>query len=361
MRQFSCTACGNRVHFENDTCVSCGRFLGFDADEMTLIALEPAGSDANSFHRFGDQGLHRLRYCGNHEHGVCNWLTTVDDPNGLCAACDLNRTIPNLSEPGNGAAWQALEQAKKRLVYSLLRFGLPTDGAAAGKGRLTFDFIRGALTGHADGLITIDVSEADSVQRERQKQMFNEPYRSLLGHLRHESGHFYWTLLVEAAHKLDEFRRLFGDETPDYGEALAAYHARGPADEWQGRFVSAYASAHPLEDWAETWAHYLHMVDAIDTAEAVGLEPRAAGLLLGAAWPFKPYDIYREETFQAMVERWVPLTLAMNDLSRSLGHPDFYPFVIPPPAYEKLAFVHRVIRESTGMVSTARGATELAT
>lgn len=344
MRRFSCTACGNRVHFQNDVCVACGHALGFAPDTIALVALEPDGN--GEFRPCGRLNALVVQFCANHSHGACNWLTAAGAPGALCVACQLNRTIPNLSEPGNLEAWREIEQAKKRLVYSLLRFALPVDGTSVGKGRLTFDFMRGAMTGHADGVITIDLDEADAVQREKVKQMFNEQYRSLLGHLRHESGHFYFTLLVEAGGRIEEFRRVFGDERPDYGTALAAYHENGPVADWPQRFVSAYASAHPAEDWAETWAHYLHMVDAIDTAEAVGLEPRAAGLVLGAAWPFKPYDIYREETFQALVERWVPLTLAMNDLSRSLGHEDYYPFVIPPPAYQKLAFVHRAVRES---------------
>ena len=152
-------------------------------------------------------------------------------------------------------------------------------------------------------------------------------------------------MLIAATGRQDAFRTLFGDEREDYGAALARHHAEGPPLDWSERHVSAYASAHPWEDWAETWAHYLHIVSSIDTAQAEGMEPRASGLIFGAAWPFRAYDVYREETFGALMERWIPLTIALNNMSRGMGHNDFYPFVIPAAAYDKLAFVHRAIRD----------------
>ena len=346
MKNFACSKCGNKVYFENDRCVKCDHALGFDAGRRMMVTLAEVEGRPGVYQAVGGKPPPvQFRYCANEAHGVCNWLTPLDDPTGMCIACDLNRTIPNLAEHGSLAAWGQLEKAKKRLVYSLLRFGLPLDTGASANSRLTFDFARNTVTGHLDGVITIDILEADAVERERQRQFFGEPYRSLLGHLRHESGHFYWMVLVEAAGRLDEFRELFGDERLDYAMALSHHHAGGTPADWQERYVSAYASAHPWEDWAETWAHYLHMVDAVDTAEGVGLEPRAVGLILGAIWPFKTYDLYHDETFNSLRERWIPLTIALNSLSRSMGHNDFYPFIIPSPAYNKLAFVHRVIRE----------------
>lgn len=343
MKNFSCSACGNKVYFENVACVKCGHALGFDASLQSIVTLQSEPSD-NSLYRRIDGSGDRLRYCANAFYGVCNWLTH-DGGSAMCPACSLNRTIPNLSEFGNLQAWRDLERAKKRIVYSLLRFGLPFDGAGSPQGPLTFNFVRSAITGHLDGVITIDIMEADAVERERQRQQFGEPYRSLLGHLRHESGHYYWNVLIGSTNLLDEFRTLFGDERPDYSSAIVQHYNAGPPQDWSYRHVSAYASAHAWEDWAETWAHYLHMVDTLDTAEASGMEPRTAGLSFGASWPFKTYDLYREETFDALLERWVPLTLAMNGLNRSMGHEDFYPFVIPEPAVAKLGFVHRAIRE----------------
>jgi hypothetical protein len=357
MRNFACTSCGHEVYFENVLCLRCKHPLGFLPERKAIVALEPAGG---SLYRIaGDRReRHRLlAYCANHAHGVCNWLapaqagqtagSATEPAQGprFCTACVLNRTIPNLTEEGSLPAWRELELAKKRLIYSLLRFDLPLDATSAGKGRLSFDFLRNATTGHLDGVITIDIAEADAVERERQRQFFGEAYRSLLGHLRHESGHFYWMVLVEARGHLDRFRALFGDERQDYAAALARHHADGPPADWGARHVSAYASAHPWEDWAETWALYLHMVDAVDTAEAEGARLRSAGISLGRLWPAKPYDAYLERSFETLTDRWIPLTLAMNSLARSLGHADLYPFAIPPPAYAKLKLAHEVVRE----------------
>ncbi len=345
MRNFACANCGNTIYFENVACLKCSKLVGFDAATLTVVALDEVEPGSGLFKTFKSNGKGVLRYCSNAGHGVCNWLTPAEDANTLCGACDLNRTIPNLSEQGSLGAWTQLERAKKRLVYSLHRFGLPLDAGKTPPGRLTFDFARNTTTGHLDGVVSIDIMETDAVERERMRQQFGEPYRTLLGHLRHESGHFYWSMLVEGTAHIDKFRTLFGDERQSYADALERHHAGGTPANWQTQFVSAYASSHPWEDWAETWAHYLHMTEAIDTADSAGMEPRAAGLNFGALWPFKRYDIYREETFQSLKDRWIPLTIAMNRISRSMGHNDFYPFVIPGPAYDKLAFVHHVVRE----------------
>lgn len=347
MKIFTCSACKNRVYFPNSLCLSCGHGLGFDADSLTMAAVEPA-ADTGLFRKIaagnGKDAAIDVRYCENAAHGACNWLVPANGTTTLCKACACNRTIPNLSEEGRLEAWREVEQAKKRLAYSLLRFGLPLDGGPSGAPPLAFDFVAAGVTGHDNGVITLDVLEADSVERERRRQLFDEPFRSLLGHLRHESGHYYWMLLVDRGGAIEEFRALFGDEQQDYQAALAAHYADGAPATWAESYVSAYASAHPWEDWAETWAHYLHMVDAVETAESVGMEPRAAGLLFGAAWPFKKYDVYRQESFASLMERWVPLSLALNSLSRSLGHRDFYPFVISATARAKLEFVHGLVR-----------------
>lgn len=342
MRNFACAQCGQKVYFENDKCLQCQSALGFLAQQQTVATLQPA-EIAGQYRILGDRDGRIVTYCANAAHGVCNWLTPSTDASTFCEACLLNRTIPNLAEPGSLAAWRDLEQAKKRLVYSLLRFDLPFNQPVNGKGPIAFDFVRNAMTGHLDGLITIDIVEADAVERERQRQQFGEPYRSLLGHLRHESGHFYWMLLVEAAGRLDDFRALFGDEQQDYAAALARHHAEGPPADWAEHHVSAYASAHPWEDWAETWALYLHIVDSIDTADAEGVEPPSVD---GAVRVTSvQYDVYRDGSFQMLTARWVPLTIAMNSLGRSLGYTDFYPFIIPQPGYRKLEFVHDLIRQ----------------
>jgi hypothetical protein len=343
VKTFRCGACGNTVYFENFQCLRCGHALGFRSDKLEIRALV---STSDSLYReYKKSSGIRLRFCANMAHGVCNWLVPDDSPSDFCAACDLNRTIPNLADPVNVLAWGEFERAKKRLIYSLLRLGLPLDGAAMGKAPLNFDFLNDALTGHLDGVITIAVGEADSVERERQRKAMAETYRSLLGHLRHESGHYYWMLLIDDTYNIDRFRRLFGDEREHYGAALERHHAQGPPADWALSHVSAYASSHPWEDWAETWAHYLHMVDALDTAAVHRLEPKIGPFGAGP-WQLRPLDVYRAESFSSLIKRWVPLTLALNDINRSMGHEDFYPFVIPEVAVDKLAFVHGVIRQA---------------
>jgi len=350
MKNFACSACGTRVYFENALCFSCGHSIGFDPDALSLAALKPATSEVGLFRKIrgkasGKDRVSEVRYCENAAHGACNWLVPRDSTSTLCKACACNRTIPNLSEAGRLEAWRKVENAKKRLVYSLLRFGLPLDGSDGRNGTpLVFDFVASAVTGHVNGVITLDVLEADSVERERRRQSLDELYRSLLGHLRHESGHYYWMQLVDRAGVIDEFRAIFGDDRQDYASSLGNYYTDGPPPNWAEYHVSAYASSHPWEDWAETWAHYIHMVDAVETAEAEGMEPRGATTIFGTARSFKKYDVYRQVSFESLMERWIPLSLAMNNLSRSLGHRDFYPFVISGGVRAKLALVHRLVR-----------------
>lgn len=348
MKTFKCGACNNTVYFENMQCLQCGNDLGFRADRLEIRTIVAQGEGLYREYKKGPGA--RLSYCANEAHGACNWLVRAGSASPFCTACELNRTIPNLSDPANVIAWREFERAKKRLVYSLLRLGLPLDGAALGKAPLTFDFVAAALTGHLDGVITIAIGEADSLERERQRRAMAETYRSLLGHLRHESGHYYWMLLIEGTGHVARFRQLFGDEREPYGAALDRHHSQGPPADWKLRHVSAYASSHPWEDWAETWAHYLHMVDALDTAAIHRIEPRT-GRLAGVL-PLPSLDAYRTETFDALFKRWVPLTLALNDINRSMGHADFYPFVVPEVAITKLAFVHRIIRASTQAAAT---------
>jgi hypothetical protein len=269
-----------------------------------------------------------------------------------CRCCRLLRTRPDLTVDGHAALFHRIEQARRRLLSALIGLRLPVaskvfDDAARG---LAFD-VRCAdpgsppvITGHADGVITIDLDEADDVRREQRRTALREPYRTLLGHLRHESGHYYWQRLVAADEtRLADWRSLFGDERADYTAALAAYHAGGPPADWQSRHVSAYASAHPWEDWAETWAHYLHMVDALDTAGSFGIDAAAVTL------DFAPFDRAllpadaQAGPFLERVRAWLELAGVLNELSRSIGVHDYYPFVLSDNAVRKLFFVHRVV------------------
>ena len=274
----------------------------------------------------------------------------ADGPEAFCTACRHNRTIPALSLPENLERWRRLEVAKRRLFYTLLRLRLPLTKRPEDPEGLAFDFLSDdgpsappVMTGHASGLITINIAEADDVERERRRTGMGEPYRTLLGHLRHEVGHHYWTVLVERSPDpgtIERFRGLFGDERVDYGEALKRHYAQGAPPDWPERFISAYASAHPWEDWAETWAHYLHMVDTLETAGAFGISTRpkvSRGAEIATTVDFDPHG---DGDLEQLIGAWLPLTFAVNSLNRSMGQPDLYPFVIPPAVIGKLAFVH---------------------
>jgi hypothetical protein len=294
----------------------------------------------------------RYRFCANAQHGACNWLVDSDHAEAFCAACRHNRTIPDLANPENLVHYRKIESAKHRLFYTLLRLRLPLTTRPEDPNGLAFDFLSSpvgaagaapVLTGHAGGLITLNVAEADDPERERQRKSMDEPYRTLLGHFRHEIAHYYWDHLVAGTPAIEEFRRLFGDERNDYGTSLQRYYANGPAPDWPEHFVTAYASAHPWEDFAETWAHYFHMVDTLETAFAFGLRlrPRGAqGADLAAAIDFDPYAAEMDR----IIDAWLPLTFAVNSINRSMGQPDLYPFVPAPQVIWKLSFVHNRIR-----------------
>jgi hypothetical protein len=355
MKVFHCGRCGQLVFFENSACVSCGRTLAYLPDRTDMGTLEPVMGQQWRVLSPGKEGP-TYRLCLNYSReNVCNWAVPVDDPNPYCRSCRLNRVIPNLSRPGTREAWTRLELAKRRLIYSLLCTDLPLTGKAEDPQRgLAFDFLAdpdpgtpGAVsipTGHLNGLITINVAEADDSERETRRLRMHEPYRTLLGHFRHEIGHFFWDRLIQGTDQVDEFRWIFGDERQDYGQALHRHHQQGARVDWANSFVSAYASAHPWEDWAETWAHYLHMTDTLESALRCGLslQPRRSNepewkpeIADGGEWPL---------SFNQMVERWFPLTYVLNNLNRCMGLQDPCPFILPSPVLNKLRFVHKVVQ-----------------
>jgi hypothetical protein len=347
MKLFECQSCRQPLYFENTRCESCGRQLGYLPSHETVTALQANNGSLRAL----AEPKGRYRYCANVEHNVCNWLLPLDHPEQFCAACRHNRTIPDLSQPHNLARWRKIEIAKHRLFYTLLKLRLPSATRTEDAEGLAFDFIADrqvngshtpALTGHDSGLITINLAEADDPERERQRFEMGEAYRTLLGHFRHEIAHYYWARLVARSSHLHEFRNIFGDERKSYGEALQQHYAEGPPPDWPEHFVSAYASVHPWEDFAETWAHYFHMVDTLETAGGFGLSlwPRVAkGVDLAAIIDFDPH----QAPLDRIIEAWLPLTFAVNSINRSMGLPDLYPFVLAPPVIVKLAFVHRLM------------------
>jgi hypothetical protein len=357
MKTFRCDNCGHPLFFENVTCLQCGSALAFLPDRLALCAVEPVpGKEQEGLWRRKTQQRRKsdsreYRLCRNHvEHQACNFAVPSGDPNPLCVSCRQTRILPDLSLPENHDRWYRIEVAKRRLFYTLAKLGLasvnPPEGQRDGP---LFQFLadlpgQQVMTGHCEGVITLNISEADDEERVKRRVALHEPYRTLLGHLRHESGHYYWDRLIQASGRLEEFRQIFGDESADYGQALDAYYSgRGAAAGWQASHVSAYATAHPWEDWAETWAHYLHMVDLLETASSYGTRLVVPGNDADEVEEVtNPFETQAAD-FDQLVDQWIPLTLLLNSLNRSLGQDDAYPFALTKKALDKLRFVHNMI------------------
>lgn len=335
MRSFSCD-CGAPVYFDNDYCFNCNSALGYDPVRGDMVTLADWGGGV-----YRDLLGNEFRYCSNGElWDVCNWLRSADSTSDFCTACQFNRTVPDQSLPDNQQRWLVLERAKKRLFYTLMQINLPLiNGWADPQRGLLLDFIEDARTpntfpetfvstGYLGGVITINALEADDVARVAARNQLNESYRTVLGHLRHESGHYFWSLLNPDSELLADFREVFGDERLDYRTALEQHYEFGPPEDWRDEFISAYAASHPAEDWAECWGHYLHIYDALDTAWAqklIGMQP----------------------SVMSMSERlaaWSRISLMLNELNRSVGLGDAYPFVINDVVAEKLEYIELAIQ-----------------
>lgn len=361
-RAYRCQ-CGCPVFFRNSTCLACGTPLGYDPVQARLLPLMP-GPEPETWVEWQAEGgagnpAAYIRCANLQTPAACNWLVPVGEGQPqmlLCRACRLNRTIPDLNDPehpDNGELWGRVELAKRRLVSALLALGLPLSSRVSEdpEGGLMFDFLRSPdfgphiMTGHNTGLITLNLNEADDATREAVRKAMHEPYRTLLGHFRHEVGHYYWDRLIAGSPWLESFRELFGDETQDYAASLQTNYTEGPRPDWALHYVSAYASVHPWEDWAECWAHYLHIRDTVDTALSFGLTTDTAQL------EFTPYTIdalYQPDhpdaqRFLDFLNCWTRLTMLLNEMSRAMGQPDFYPFVLPHEVVAKLHFIHLVV------------------
>jgi len=362
MKLFECQHCGQPLYFENTRCESCGHSLGYLAAKETITALKPIdaadGGDGTLWRALAEP-KGRYRYCANARHEVCNWLVDADGPESFCAACRHNRTIPDLSVPQNLANWRKIEIAKHRLFYSLLRLRLPLATKQDDPDGLAFDFIAAEaggrlLTGHANGLITINLAEADDAERERRRNNLAEPYRTLLGHFRHEIAHYYWDRLIKEAPGIEEFRALFGNDRMDYNAALQRHYANGPPQDWPEHYVTSYASSHAWEDFAETWAHYFHMVDTLETANAFGMRVRPRVTMGADLSTGVDFDAYAT-TMESIIDAWLPLTFAFNSINRSMGMADLYPFLLKPPVIVKLSFIHTRIRAAGGRRTPDQG------
>lgn len=346
MKRFQCP-CGQMLHFGNSRCLQCQRTVGYSPDVARLRVLNARDADG-LLESVDPPAGQTYRFCANHQHALCDWIIPSDSADSLCLACRLTQVIPNQSFSENRLYWQRLEAAKRYLIHDLIRLDLPVEDRWQDSQRgLVFAFledehtpegVQQVLTGHASGRITVNIAEADEMRREQARIQLGEAYRTLLGHMRHEIGHYYWMRLIEDSREhLDGFRHRFGDERAPYTEAVQHYYQHGPPPDWATRCISAYAASHPWEDWAETWAHYLHITDALETAEDYGLVAHPG-----------------DRDFQTLVGHWNELSQALNALARSLGQRDPYPFVITPAVAEKLAFIHRVIQRSPPTLATSR-------
>ena len=355
MKAFQCT-CGQLLFFHNAVCLGCGSAIAYDPTSRLLGAL--LQNDDGSWSIAVDERAPKpsFRFC-QHRTGAaaCNWLVPTETAHAACLSCRLTRTIPDLSDERNVLRVEIIETAKRRVLYGLQTCGLPIvpkdEDAARG---LAFDLLEQlsgerVMTGHVGGLITLNVAEADADFREKSRESFHEPYRTIVGHLRHEIGHHYWDLLVRDTDWLWKFRRLFGTEETDYVLALQSYYSDGPPLDWADRFISGYAASHPWEDWAESWAHYLHLRATLQTVASFSLDTSATPFRIT---PFEIDALYdptlaSAEHFLGWINAWVKLTTVLNETARSMGQPDVYPFVMNRAVVTKLHFVQCVI-ESQG-------------
>ncbi|WP_395396375.1 putative zinc-binding metallopeptidase (plasmid) [Novosphingobium sp. BL-8A] len=355
MRAFSCPNCRRLLHFEARLCPDCSATLGYDPEIDGFRFL----ADQATVWRDGSGDIADVVVCrNNNDFLICNWLVASGEPEGLCRACRHNRTIPDLSEPCVPVRWAKIEAAKRRLFHTLLKLRLPLEsmsGATPGPPGLAFDFLYDRageetgqpeiFTGHNGGVITLNLVEADDVERERMRRAMGEPYRTLLGHFRHEVGHYYWFRLVaNDASELSAFRTVFGDETVDYEGSLRAHYADSGTKIWTEHFVTFYATSHPWEDFAETFAHFLHIVDVLATAHGFGLS-----LASFAEWDriahSDPFDPYIADAAQ-LADRMGPLAFSTNAMNRAMGQPDLYPFRLSEPIVAKLDYISRLVKKS---------------
>jgi hypothetical protein len=354
MRDFVCPNCGQHLTFENSVCLSCGSAIGFSPGdtEMKVIA---SGRDSE---HGGAVDSAEYQLCANLHVAQCNWLVRVGPANAgqpeLCASCRLTRTRPNDSDTKALAAFAVAEKAKRRLIAELFELKLPVvDRNADPQYGLAFDLLSSefdkVFTGHEDGVITLDLAEGDDVHREQLRIAMDEPYRTLLGHFRHEIGHYYYYCLIERSPDYrSRFGQLFGDPGADYQDALDRHYSQGPPQDWEQNYVSSYATMHPAEDWAESFAHYLHARDTLDTSAAFGFAPAGATFERRTVGP---------SGFDRIIEMWLPVAWGLNMVNRSMGRDDLYPFVLPGPVLEKMRFIHAVIEDVTsGPVTAGRGA-----
>ncbi|BBP44801.1 hypothetical protein THMIRHAS_01740 [Thiosulfatimonas sediminis] len=353
MRRFYCL-CGNEVGFHDHYCKHCGRDLAFDPQIGTMWSGELIAQDHFFAHSANRGKAVKFRPCAQRFSAIgCNWLLLNEDEHCQCIACRSSRVIPDQSIQRNINRWYRLEQAKRQLFQTLLDLQLFNAAQPAVFQDLRFDFLEDrrsnpnlqlehVLTGHYDGLITLNAAEADEGFLHTMKEQMRERYRTLLGHFRHEIGHYFWLKFFTTEAQKRQFRSVFGDERDDYAHALERYYQQGNNNHWRSRFITPYASSHPHEDWAETWAHYLHIVDTLQTAQSYGISI------------YEP----QEHNFNRWFVEWARVAQIMNALNRSMGLAEPYPFKLSEIVVGKLHFIDEVIQEYAQRQTNNAAATE---
>lgn len=327
-----CPQCDHRVFLDDLHCLNCGAELVYEPMVGGFaLAVCPC--------------LHR-------DERQCNWAAAADD----APAADTVTAPVGSTGPADDAPAAACRQpcaACRRITVSVQAAETPElvaafcaairrtlrrlhDGFGIDERRidppLRFALERSvsdwAVTiGHTDGLITLDVAEADPLHRESQRTALGEPYRTPLGHVRHEVGHWVWAAAVAPCPgALDEFRSRFGDEQVDYQAALSEHYQQDDDGSWRQDWISRYAAAHPWEDFAESTAHVLHLDDVLHTAAVGRLAPAAEG------------------SFTARYTAWTELVVELNEVTRAMGEDDLYPFAPPPAAVDKMHLAERLLR-----------------
>ncbi|MFN4100588.1 MAG: putative zinc-binding metallopeptidase [Pararhodobacter sp.] len=330
MRRFSCPSCEAEVFFANTACLNCNTVLVYAPGQGFLADPEAV-------------------QCVNRSEIGCNWA--AEEGSALCLCCQHTTMVPDLTVDGNMTRWARIEAAKRPVIRSLYRLGLPLvddTGQPVPVFELKGDALTPegprVLTGHEHGTITLNIAEADDSEREARRSAMGEPYRTLAGHFRHEVAHHYWEVLTEHdPARLETLRAVFGDDRQDYAAALQAHYSNGPPVDWMQSYISSYATAHPWEDFAETWAHVMHLLDGLETARAFGLVsddlPEDLGAL--ASLPM-----------QRLADAWIDLSVALNAVNQAMGHETFYPFVLTPPVIAKMEAIRAVIAEASPVLST---------
>jgi hypothetical protein len=328
--------CGSPLFFENSFCTSCGSPVGWCEVCRRMVALK---SDGERLVCGNPSCGTELTKCLNYmEHATCNHCIPAEPGQGatLCRSCRLTEVIPDLTVDGNLDKWRRLEAAKRRLLFQMDQLGLAYDALGGAKTTLRFHFkadtpSEHVQTGHVDGVVTINLAEADPVSREQVRQQFGEPHRTLIGHLRHEVSHYLYMTMI-AGRRDAEFARIFGDpHSPSYEEALQNYHASGPPADWRSRFISAYASAHPWEDFAETLGFYFDMRSVLETAEQ-----------------YLPKVVPRRTRtkLKALLNAYQRVGIAVNELNRAMGLTDLVPEVVSEPVKPKLSFCNGLVQDA---------------